>query len=145
MLMVMKNAIMITVCSIFSFLSCSPNQIKNDIYLYGTKEFENKVEQLNVSLEQAAILASEYYFTHLHPDVLEYFFTLHIICGNNYIFTTVLHNPKQLKYNLTGIWIDGITGEANYIETKKWTNVDLSQFPVDTYIMRLKNEKIKNQ
>jgi hypothetical protein len=116
-------------CNIFSFWGCSQNKIKNDIYLYGTKEFENKVEKLNVSLEQAVMLASDYYFNNQCPDavVFDYSFVLHIMYGDNYIFTTVLHNPKRFDYNMTGIWVDGMTGETRYIKTKKWTNlVDLN-------------------
>ena len=141
-------------CNIFSFLGCcSQTQIRNDIYQYGTKEFENKVEKFNVSAEQAVILASDYYFKTILPnikkgvfipystDTQEYFFTLDIVCGNNYIFTTVLHNPKLLKYNMTGIWVNGITKEVKYVKTKEWTNVDLSYYPVNTYIKGIKKEK----
>ena len=129
----------VTMCGIFSFLGCySPTQVKSGIYQYGAKEFEDKMRKMNLSIEQAVILASDYYFKTVSPNSYEYSFELHIIYGDNYIFTTVLHNPKQLKYNMTGIWVNGMTGEVKYIETKKWTNVDLSHFPINTYVSRIK-------
>ena len=150
----MKHLILfITMCSILSFLSCrSQHQIKDDIYMYGTREFESKAEKLNVSIEQAAMLASDYYFKNIYPDTRnyflifhssdtqEYFFTLHIICGDNYIFTTVLNNPKRIKYNMSGIWVNGMTGEVKHVVTKQWTEVDLSHYPVNTYIKEIKKE-----
>ena len=140
-------------CSILSFWGCcSRKQIKNDIYCYGTEEFKSKAEKLNVSIEQAATLAADYYFKTIYPDTQRHLFivhssdtqecsfTLHIICGDNYIFTTVLHNPKRIEYNMSGIWVNGMTGEVKYVETKQWTEVDLSHYPVNTYIKRIKKE-----
>jgi len=128
-------------CSILSFLGCrSPHHIKNDIYLYGTDEFENKIQTLNVSLENAAVMASEFYFKAMAPEKVEAIVILNIIQENFYIFTTVIHNPKQLEYNMTGIWVNGITGETKYVDTKKWTNVDLSRYPVSTFMKTIKNE-----
>lgn len=132
----------ITMCNIFSLWGCcSQTQVKSDIYQYGTKEFENKMEKMNLSIEQAVILASDHYFEIVSPDSYEYSFVLHIMYGDNYIFTTVLHNPKQLKYNMTGIWINGMTGEVRYVETKKWTNVDLSHYPTNTYINKKRKQE----
>jgi hypothetical protein len=132
----MKYLMLISMCSIFSIFGCAPKEI----YLYGTEEFETKAKLRDVSLEQAARLASNYYYKELRPDKLEQSFTLHIIYNNNYIFTTVFNNAKRLKYNLTGIWINGMTGEVEYVKTKKCVNVDLKQFPKTTYITTMKNE-----
>jgi len=131
----MKYLILLTLCSVFCFLGCSA-KVENDIYIYGTKEFDDKTEKLNITTEQAGDIAYEYYLTTISPRSKGPLF-LNIIYGDYYIFRTAPSNLK-VEYNMTGIWVDGVTGEARYVKTNKWVDSELIPFPGVQFLVGIK-------
>ncbi|PQL94926.1 hypothetical protein [Apibacter adventoris] len=113
---------------------------KEEFYIYGTSEFKEKEKELKISLEEAAQIYANYEFQLLvnKKDTLSC--NLDIIYNNNYIFSPFLYNAKTGEYNLSGIWINGDTGEAKKIKTDKNIHIIL-KIPKNYY----KKEIIKKK
>lgn len=101
--------------SLFSF-SCKNNQSQNKaIYAYGTEEFEKKTKELKYSLEDAVNIYCQYMFEKKQQDTVKFY--TRIIYDNDYIFSKSPYNEKTGNYLLSGIWINGETGEVKEVST----------------------------
>ena len=98
------------------FFSCFSS--KSTAYFYGTSEFRNKVEGFDISIDQAAEICAKYIFEQ-NEDIDETFTSLQVVYKDYYIFSDFMFSPKSGRYNLSGIWINGNTGEIKEVSTKK--------------------------
>ena len=111
---VIKIVIIIGILS--SIFSC---KVEKDISIYRTEEFEKKEQTFKLSLDEAGQKCIKYI---LKEEIAnDGFFELDIIYGDYYIFKPKgeLYNLKTGNYNLSGIWINGNTGEIKEVKTNK--------------------------
>ncbi|WP_264847267.1 hypothetical protein [Capnocytophaga catalasegens] len=96
------------------FFACEKAE---DIYVYGTDDFNKKEKSLNINLKQAFEICK------LHINNTEKHLKLSIIYGDYYIFYWgEVYNPK-IGYNLSGIWVNGENGEIKTVKTEKYINI----------------------
>ena len=99
-----------------SIFSC---KVEKDIFIYRTEEFKKKEKTFKLSLDEAGQKCIKYI---LKEEIAnDGFFELDIIYGDYYIFKPKweLYNLKTGNYNLSGIWINGNTGEIKEVKTNK--------------------------
>ena len=124
-----------------SIFSC---KVEKDISIYRTEEFKKKEKTFKLSLDEAGQKCIKYI---LKEEIAnDGFFELDIIYGDYYIFKPKgeLYNLKTGNYNLSGIWINGNTGEIK--EVKKNENIKIllgynSHMP---YMRRIEKDKEEN-
>lgn len=125
-LLLQKNTVkfkILFIMGILSFLGCS-QESKQTIYKYNSEEYNQKIKEFNVSIGEAAELVSKFYdeknISENKQEIL-----LDIVLGDFYIFpsTPAFYNPKTTKYILSGIWINGKTGEVLEKDTEKYVKV----------------------
>ena len=99
-----------------SVFSC---KVEKDISIYRTEEFKKKEKTFKLSLDEAGQKCIKYI---LKEEIAnDGFFELDIIYGDYYIFKPKWE-PYSLKtgnYNLSGIWINGNSGEIKEVKTNK--------------------------
>ncbi|WP_297970896.1 hypothetical protein [uncultured Capnocytophaga sp.] len=99
-----------------SVFSC---KVEKDISIYRTEEFKKKGKTFKLSLDEAGQKCIKYI---LKEEIAnDGFFELDIIYGDYYIFKPKWE-PYSLKtgnYNLSGIWINGNSGEIKEVKTNK--------------------------
>jgi hypothetical protein len=120
--------------SIFSLFGCKSKEDKflqeNNIYFYGTPEFENYEKNAPVKLTEAWEIQKKY--ANLKNQIAENW--LFFIVNDNYIFCSAL-NPIQSRAFLKGIWVNSKTGGVRYnnldqnLKYKKAYNGDGENFP----------------
>ena len=99
-----------------SIFSC---KVEKDISIYRTEEFKKKEKIFKLSLDEAGQKCIKYI---LKEEIAnDGFFKLDIIYGDYYIFKPKweLYNLKTGNYNLSGIWINGNTGEIKEVKTNE--------------------------
>ena len=99
-----------------SIFSC---KVEKDISIYRTEEFKKKEKTFKLSLDEAEQKCIKYI---LKEEIAnDGFFELDIIYGDYYIFKPKgeLYNLKTGNYNLSGIWINGNTGEIKEVKTNE--------------------------
>ena len=124
-----------------SIFSC---KVEKDISIYRTEEFKKKEKTFKLSLDEAGQKCIKYI---LKEEIAnDGFFELDIIYGDYYIFKPKgePYNLKTGNYNLSGIWINGNTGEIK--EVKKNENIKIllgynSHMP---YMRRIEKDKEEN-
>ena len=74
------------------------------------------------------------------------FFDLDIIYGDYYIFKPKWepYNLKTGNYNLSGIWLNGNTGEIKEVKTNKRIKVILENTSHISYTRRIEKDKEEN-
>jgi len=74
------------------------------------------------------------------------FFELDIIYGDYYIFKPKWepYSLKTANYNLSGIWINGNTGEIKEVKTNKSIEVILENTSHISYTRRIEKDKEEN-
>ena len=108
--------IVIIVGILSSIFSC---KVEKDISIYRTEEFKKKEKTFKLSLDEAGQKCIKYI---LKEEIAnDGFFELDIIYGDYYIFKPKgeLYNLKTGNYNLSGIWINGNTGEIKEVKTNE--------------------------
>ena len=111
---IIKIVIIIGILS--SIFSC---KVEKDISIYRTEEFKKKEKTFKLSLDEAGQKCIKYI---LKEEIAnDGFFELDIIYGDYYIFKPKgeLYNLKTGNYNLSGIWINGNTGEIKEVKTNE--------------------------
>ncbi|MEB3073733.1 hypothetical protein [Capnocytophaga gingivalis] len=111
---IIKIVIVIGILS--SVFSC---KVEKDISIYRTEEFKKKEKTFKLSLDEAGQKCIKYI---LKEEIAnDGFFELDIIYGDYYIFKPKgeLYNLKTGNYNLSGIWINGNTGEIKEVKTNE--------------------------
>ena len=111
---IIKIVIVIGILS--SVFSC---KVEKDISIYRTEEFKKKEQTFKLSLDEAGQKCIKYI---LKEEIAnDGFFELDIIYGDYYIFKPKgeLYNLKTGNYNLSGIWINGNTGEIKEVKTNE--------------------------
>ena len=111
---IIKIVIVIGILS--SVFSC---KVEKDISIYRTEEFKKKEQTFKLSLDEAGQKCIKYI---LKEEIAnDGFFKLDIIYGDYYIFKPKweLYNLKTGNYNLSGIWINGNTGEIKEVKTNE--------------------------
>ena len=111
---IIKIVIVIGILS--SVFSC---KVEKDISIYRTEEFKKKEKTFKLSLDEAGQKCIKYI---LKEEIAnDGFFELDIIYGYYYIFKPKgeLYNLKTGNYNLSGIWINGNTGEIKEVKTNE--------------------------
>ena len=124
-----------------SIFSC---KVEKDIFIYRTKEFKKKEQTFKLSLDEAAQKCIKYI---LKEEIAnDGFFELDIIYGDYYIFKPKgeLYNLKTGNYNLSGIWINGNTGEIKEVKTNKRIKVILENTSHISYTRRIEKDKEEN-
>ena len=99
-----------------SVFSC---KVEKDISIYRTEEFKKKEKTFKLSLDEAGQKCIKYI---LKEEIAnDGFFELDIIYGDYYIFKPKgeLYNLKTGNYNLSGIWINGNSGEIKKVKKNK--------------------------
>ena len=117
-----------------SIFSC---KVEKDIFIYRTKEFKKKEQTFKLSLDEAAQKCIKYI---LKEEIAnDGFFDLDIIYGDYYIFKPKWepYNLKTGNYNLSGIWINGNTGEIKEVKTNKRIKVILENTSHISYTRRI--------
>lgn len=100
-------------------LSISSCGIKNReiAYVYGTPAFNEKQKELKYNLSDASGLCADY--LRQQGSLSDFsWLTLNIIYGDYYIFKTrpAAYNLKLAEYYLSGIWVNGQTGEVKNVK-----------------------------
>lgn len=117
-----------------SIFSC---KVEKDISIYRTEEFKKKEQTFKLSLDEAGQKCIKYI---LKEEIAnDGFFDLDIIYGDYYIFKPKWE-PYSLKtgnYNLSGIWINGNTGEIKEVKTNKRIKVILENTSHISYTRRI--------
>ena len=136
---VIKIVIIIGILS--SIFSC---KVGKDISIYRTEEFKKKEKTFKLSLDEAGQKCIKYI---LKEEIAnDGFFELDIIYGDYYIFKPKWE-PYSLKtgnYNLSGIWINGNTGEIKEVKTNKSIKVILENTSHISYTRRIEKDKEEN-
>ena len=136
---VIKIVIIIGILS--SIFSC---KVEKDISIYRTEEFKKKEKTFKLSLDEAGQKCIKYI---LKEEIAnDGFFELDIIYGDYYIFKPKWE-PYSLKtgnYNLSGIWINGNTGEIKEVKTNKRIKVILENTSHISYTRRIEKDKEDN-
>ena len=136
---VIKIVIIIGILS--SIFSC---KVEKDISIYRTEEFEKKEQTFKLSLDEAAQKCIKYI---LKEEIAnDGFFDLDIIYGDYYIFKPKWepYSLKTANYNLSGIWINGNTGEIKEVKTNKRIKVILENTSHISYTRRIEKDKEDN-
>ena len=136
---VIKIVIIIGILS--SIFSC---KVEKDISIYRTEEFKKKEQTFKLSLDEAGQKCIKYI---LKEEIAnDGFFELDIIYGDYYIFKPKgeLYNLKTGNYNLSGIWINGNTGEIKEVKTNKRIKVILENTSHISYTRRIEKDKEDN-
>ena len=136
---VIKIVIIIGILS--SIFSC---KVEKDISIYRTEEFKKKEQTFKLSLDEAGQKCIKYI---LKEEIAnDGFFELDIIYGDYYIFKPKgeLYNLKTGNYNLSGIWINGNTGEIKEVKTNKRIKVILENTSHISYTRRIEKDKEEN-
>jgi len=96
--------------------SCVSKQ-QPTITVYGTPEFVQKQKQLKYRVADAAKRCADYLRQQNQPTDSPWL-KLDIIYGDHYIFKTrpYAYNLKLADYYLSGIWVNGETGEIKNVE-----------------------------
>ena len=124
-----------------SIFSC---KVEKDIFIYRTEEFKKKEQTFKLSLDEAGQECIKYI---LKEEIAnDGFFELDIIYGDYYIFKPKgeLYNLKTGNYNLSGIWINGNTGEIKEVKTNKRIKVILENTSHISYTRRIEKDKEEN-
>ena len=136
---VIKIVIIIGILS--SIFSC---KVEKDISIYRTEEFKKKEQTFKLSLDEAGQKCIKYI---LKEEIAnDGFFELDIIYRDYYIFKPK-GEPYSLKtgnYNLSGIWINGNTGEIKEVKTNKRIKVILENTSHISYTRRIEKDKEEN-
>ena len=129
---VIKIVIIIGILS--SIFSC---KVEKDISIYRTEEFKKKEKTFKLSLDEAGQKCIKYI---LKEEIAnDGFFELDIIYGDYYIFKPK-GEPYSLKtgnYNLSGIWINGNSGEIKEVKKNKNIKIILEYNSHIPYIKRI--------
>lgn len=136
---IIKIVIVIGILS--SVFSC---KVEKDISIYRTEEFKKKEQTFKLSLDEAGQKCIKYI---LKEEIAnDGFFDLDIIYGDYYIFKPKgeLYNLKTGNYNLSGIWINGNTGEIKEVKTNKRIKVILENTSHISYTRRIEKDKEDN-
>ena len=124
-----------------SIFSC---KVEKDISIYRTEEFKKKEKTFKLSLDEAGQKCIKYI---LKEEIAnDGFFELDIIYGDYYIFKPKgePYNLKTGNYNLSGIWINGNTGEIKEVKTNKRIKVILENTSHISYTRRIEKDKEEN-
>ena len=117
-----------------SVFSC---KVEKDISIYRTEEFKKKEQTFKLSLDEAGQKCIKYI---LKEEIAnDGFFELDIIYGDYYIFKPK-GEPYSLKtgnYNLSGIWINGNSGEIKEVKKNKNIKIILEYNSHIPYIKRI--------
>ena len=117
-----------------SIFSC---KVEKDISIYRTEEFKKKEQTFKLSLDEAGQKCIKYI---LKEEIAnDGFFELDIIYGDYYIFKPK-GEPYSLKtgnYNLSGIWINGNSGEIKEVKKNKNIKIILEYNSHIPYIKRI--------
>ena len=117
-----------------SVFSC---KVEKDISIYRTEEFKKKEKTFKLSLDEAGQKCIKYI---LKEEIAnDGSFELDIIYGDYYIFKPKWepYNLKTGNYNLSGIWINGNTGEIKEVKTNKRIKVILENTSHISYTRRI--------
>ena len=124
-----------------SIFSC---KVEKDIFIYRTEEFKKKEKTFKLSLDEAGQECIKYI---LKEEIAnDGFFDLDIIYGDYYIFKPKWepYNLKTGNYNLSGIWLNGNTGEIKEVKTNKRIKVILENTSHISYTRRIEKDKEDN-
>ena len=124
-----------------SVFSC---KVEKDISIYRTEEFKKKGKTFKLSLDEAGQKCIKYI---LKEEIAnDGFFELDIIYGDYYIFKPKWepYSLKTANYNLSGIWINGNTGEIKEVKTNKSIEVILENTSHISYTRRIEKDKEEN-
>ena len=124
-----------------SIFSC---KVEKDIFIYRTEEFKKKEKTFKLSLDEAGQKCIKYI---LKEEIAnDGSFELDIIYGDYYIFKPKWepYNLKTGNYNLSGIWINGNTGEIKEVKTNKRIKVILENTSHISYTRRIEKDKEEN-
>ena len=124
-----------------SIFSC---KVEKDIFIYRTEEFKKKEQTFKLSLDEAGQKCIKYI---LKEEIAnDGSFELDIIYGDYYIFKPKWepYNLKIGNYNLSGIWINGNTGEIKEVKTNKRIKVILENTSHISYTRRIEKDKEEN-
>ncbi|WP_164997578.1 hypothetical protein [Capnocytophaga sp. oral taxon 878] len=136
---VIKIVIIVGILS--SIFSC---KVEKDISIYRTEEFKKKEKTFKLSLDEAGQKCIKYI---LKEEIAnDGFFELDIIYGDYYIFKPKWepYSLKTANYNLSGIWINGNTGEIKEVKTNKSIEVILENTSHISYTRRIEKDKEEN-
>ncbi|PQL94927.1 hypothetical protein C4S76_03335 [Apibacter adventoris] len=116
------NVFLYNLLNLLIIISChNKNMEKEEFYIYGTSRFKEKEKELKISIEEAKKL-----YLSVNQNETENY-SLAIIYGDSYIFNSILlYDLKTGIYTLSGIWINGNSGEINKIKTDKYIRISLS-------------------
>ena len=132
----------ILIMGLFGGIFSSCEEKKDNIYIYRTEEFRKKEQSLKISLDMASGIYKKYLIDNekMNDDV---FCVLDIIYDDYYVFKTH-SDPYSLKtgdYNLSGIWINGNTGEIKNVNSDESVKLILEPGKHLSYVKKMFEEQ----
>lgn len=99
-------------------------KVNKPVYIYNTEEYNQKIKEFDVSIDKAVEIAINF-LDDKEEKIQE--LTLDIVYDDFYIFkpSTVLYNHKRGQYFLSGIWVNGKTGDIIKEDTEKYVKITL--------------------
>lgn len=106
--------------NLFNFFSCTEER---NIYVYNTNTFKEKEKELKISLEEATKIYANYIFKQ-DTQKTRVKCILDVIYNDNYIFIdSPLNFNSKTGYNISGIWVNGHTGEIKEKKSSKYVKI----------------------
>ncbi|HEX8576533.1 MAG TPA: hypothetical protein VF677_09595 [Flavobacterium sp.] len=93
-------------------------------YVYNSEGYNKKIKEFKINIEQASQIFAKYYFEKF-PEKKEYYSRLSIVYGDYYVFASKPYNLKIARYNLSGYWVNGMTGDIKEVDTEEYLELIL--------------------
>jgi hypothetical protein len=100
------------------------NEANKPFYKYNTEEYNQKIKEFDVSIDKAVEIATNFLN---NKEEKKQELILDIVYGDFYIFkpSEILYNHKTGHYSLSGIWVNGKTGDVVEKDTEKYVKITL--------------------
>lgn len=139
-LLIRKNRLQLyLVLSFVSVLFSCKKENHENIYAYGTPEFEAKSKELKYNLNDAVDIYCKYVFEKTQKDSIRFY--IRMINNGDYVFSTIPYNDKAGYCYLDGYWINGETGEIKKVDSGEYIKIILEKYAPAIRIVREQFEK----
>lgn len=139
----MGNKFKIILIMLLSTIFGCNEKSKMPYYIYNGKEYNEKVKNFKICIDEANNIYAKYYFDeHLNEETK--YCVLDIIYDDYYLFPSKPYNLKISKYYLSGYWVNGKTGEIKKVENEEYLDLILEPNKVDKYVKLIKRSDYSN-
>ena len=103
----------------------------SNLYRYNSETYLQKKDSFRISIDEAYNNVKKYIEKEKTEPI--YSRNLYFIYDNYYIFNTYIFLKKDNKYNISGYWVDAITGTVRYIDTDFCANFAIEDWIDDEH------------